>query len=181
MTDEASGASTPLTQGSVPAARVMRIAPMDLRQPRFRTAMRGYDKTEVVAFLAEAAEDYESALRELDRLRHDLTRSEVLLAEHREREGTLRNTLVTAQKLADDVKAAAQTEAQLVVREAQGRADLMIQQAQGRVEEVERSVTELRLRRGDAEGALESTIQALHRALEFIRAQDNDAASRAAR
>ncbi len=181
MTDEASGAAPPLTQGSVPAARVMRIAPMDLRQPRFRTAMRGYDKTEVVAFLTEAAEDYESALRELDRLRHDLTRSEVLLAEHREREGTLRNTLVTAQKLADDVKAAAQNEAQLIVREAQGRADLLVQQAQGRVEGVERSVTELRLRRRDAEGALENTIQALHRALEFIRDQDNDPASRAAR
>jgi len=183
MTDEAPGGpATPLTQGSVPAARVMRIAPMDLRQPRFRTAMRGFDKTEVVAFLTEAAEDYESALRELDRLRHDLTRSEALLAEHRERESTLRNTLVTAQRLADDIKVAAQNEAQLVVREAQGRADLLVQKAQGRIDEIERSVTELRLRRRDAEGALESTIQALHRALEFIRAQDpDDAASRPAR
>lgn len=175
MTDDASAdVSRPLTQGSVPAARVMRIAPMDLRQPRFRTTMRGFDKTEVVAFLTEASEDYESALRELDRLRHDLTRSEALLAEHRERESTLRNTLVTAQKLADDIKAAAQHEAQLVVREAQGRADQMVQQAQSQIGEIERSVTDLRLRRRDAEGALEATIQALTRALEFARAQDAD-------
>jgi len=182
MSDDAGSPATPLSQGSVPAARAMRIAPMDLRQPRFRTGMRGYDKTEVVAFLTEAAEDYESALRELDRLRHDLTRSEVLLAEHRDRESTLRNTLVTAQKLADDIKAAAQHEAELVVREAQGRADLLIQKAEGRIEEIERGVNELRLRRRDAEGALESTIQALHRALEFVRAQDPaGAAARAAR
>ena len=31
--------------------------------------MRGYDQTEVVAFLTEAADDYEHALREIDRLR----------------------------------------------------------------------------------------------------------------
>ena len=28
----------------------MRIAPLDLRQQRFRTTMRGFDQTEVVAF-----------------------------------------------------------------------------------------------------------------------------------
>jgi cell division initiation protein len=157
---------------SAPAARVMRVAPLDMRQPRFRTVVRGFDKTEVVAFLTEAADDYESALREIDRLRQDLARNEALLVEHRERENTLRNTLVTAQKLSDEIKASAQNEAQLVLREAQGRADLLVQKSQGRLEEIERSINELRLRRRDAEGALESTIQALYRALEFVRDQD---------
>ena len=168
-------------QGSAPAARVMRVAPLDMRQPRFRSAVRGFDKTEVVAFLTEAAEDYESALRDLDRARQDLARSESLLVEHRERENTLRNTLITAQKLADEIKASAQNEAQLILREAQGRADLIVQKSQGRLEELERSINELRLRRRDAEGALETTIQALQRALEFVREQDKneDATTRA--
>jgi cell division initiation protein len=172
MTDERTSDGTSTTEGSAPAARVMRIAPLDMRQPRFRTVMRGFDKTEVVAFLTEAADDYESALRENDRLRQDLGRSESLLVEHRERENTLRNTLVTAQKLADEIKASAQNEAQLMLREAQGRADLLLQKANGSLEEIERSITELRLRRRDAEGAVEAAIQALHRALEFVRDQD---------
>ncbi len=158
--------------GSPPPERVMRIAPLDLRQPRFRTALRGFDRTEVVAFLTEAAADYEQALRELDRLRQDLVRTEALLTEHREREANLRNTLLTAQRLADEIKESAQTEAKLIVREAQGRADLLLQKAQVRLEEVERDINELRLRRRDVEGTLESTIQALRRALEFIREQD---------
>jgi hypothetical protein len=58
------------------------------------------------------------------------------------------------------------------VREAQGRADLLIQKAQGRLDEIERDITEMRLRRRDVEGSLESSIQALYRALEFIRDQD---------
>jgi cell division initiation protein len=158
--------------GSVPAERVMRIAPLDLRQPRFRTAVRGFDKTEVVAFLTEAADDYEHALREIDRLRQDLQRMEGLLAEHRDRENNLRNTLLTAQRLADEVKTSAQNEGKMIVREAQGRADLLLQKAQGRLEEIERDINELRLRRRDVEGSLEASIQSLYRALEFIRDQD---------
>ena len=103
----------------------MRISPLDMRQQRFKTAMRGYDRTEVVAFLTEAADDYEHAMREIDRLRSDLMRMEALLAEHRERENNLRDTLLTAQRLADELKETAQTEAKLIVREAQGRADLL--------------------------------------------------------
>jgi DivIVA domain-containing protein len=52
--------------GSLPPGRVMRIAPLDLRQQKFKTAFRGFDKTEVVAFLIEAADDYEHALRSID-------------------------------------------------------------------------------------------------------------------
>jgi len=150
----------------------MRIAPLDLRQQRFRTALRGFDRTEVVAFLTEAADDYEHALREIDRLRQDLLRMEALLSEHREREANLRNTLLTAQRLADEVRAAAENEGKMIVREAQGRADLLLQKASARLEEIEHDINELRLRRRDVEGSLESSIQALYRALEFIREQD---------
>ena len=158
--------------GSLPAERVMRIAPLDLRQQRFRKKMRGFDPTEVVAFLTEAADDYEHALREIDRLRQDLARVESLLDEHRDRETNLRNTLLTAQRLADEYKEQAQNEAKMIVREAQGRADLLLQKAQVRLEEVERDINELRLRRRGVEGSLESSIQALYHALEFIRDQD---------
>jgi len=157
-----------------PPERVMRISPLDLRQQRFRTAMRGYDRTEVVAFLTEAADDYEHALREIDRMRSDLARMEALLGEHRDREANLRNTMLTAQRLADEIKEAAQNEAKLIVREAQGRADLLIQKAQVRLDEIDRDINELRLRRRDVEGSLESSIQALYRALEFIRDQDQN-------
>ena len=155
-----------------PPERVMRITPLDMRQQRFKPAVRGYDKTEVVAFLTEAADDYEHAMREVDRLRTDLIRTQSLLNEHRERENHLRDTLVTAQRVSGDLKDTAQTEAKLIVREAQGRADLLLQKAQVRLEEIERDINEMKLRRRDAEGMLEATIQAIYRALEFVRDQD---------
>jgi cell division initiation protein len=166
------GSTSAANAGTTPPERVMRIAPLDLRQQRFKKAVRGFDPTEVVAFLTEAADDYEHALREIDRLRQDLARMEALLTEHREREANLRNTLLTAQRLADEIKEAAQNESKLIVREAQGRADLLLQKAQVRLEEIERDINELRLRRRDVEGSLEASIQALYHALEFIRDQD---------
>lgn len=179
MFDPKNAPTTPLTgstaagdAGSAPPGRVMRIAPLDLRQQRFKTSFRGYDKTEVVAFLTEAADDYEHALREIDRLRQDLTRMEALLSEHRDREANLRSTLMTAQRLSDELKDAAQAEAKMILREAQGRADLLLQKAQARLEDVERDITELRLRRRGVEGSLETSIQTLYHALEFIRDRD---------
>jgi cell division initiation protein len=156
--------------------RPMRVTPLDMRQPHFRSAMRGFDKTDVVSFLAEASNDYEHSLRENDRLRSEIVRVESMLQEHRDRETNLRNTLLTAQRLADEVKEAAQSEAKIIVREAQGRADLLLQKAQARLEEIERDINELKLRRRDAEGQLEGAIQALYRALEFIRDQDQNRA-----
>jgi cell division initiation protein len=166
------GSTSAADSGSTPPERLMRVAPLDLRQQKFRTVFRGLDRTEVVAFLTEAADDYEHALREIDRLRQDLQRMEGLLGEHRERESNLRNTLLTAQRLADEIKDAAQNESKMIVREAEGRADLLLQRAQGRLGEVERDINELRLRRRGVEGSLEASIQALYHALEFIRDQD---------
>jgi cell division initiation protein len=152
--------------------RIMRISPLDVRQQRFKQAWNGFDRTEVVAFLTEAADDYEQALLEMDRLREDVKRLEALLAEHREREANLRNTLLTAQRLADEIRQNAQNEAKVIIREAEGRGDLILQKAAARLEEVERDITELRLRRRSVEGSLEASIQALYSALEFIREQD---------
>ena len=111
-------------------------------------------------------------MREIDRLRGDLMRMEALLAEHRQRENNLRDTLLTAQRLSDELKESAQTEAKLIVREAQGRADALLQKAQVRLDELDHDCNELKLRRRDAEGSVEATIQALYRALEFMRDQD---------
>ena len=118
----------------------MKVTPLDLRQQRFKTVMRGYDRGEVQAFLLEVADDYENALRENDKLRQDVAKLDAVLAEHRGQERNLRNTLLTAQKHADDIKEHAQTEAGLIMREAEGQRDLLLQKAQARLEDVQREI-----------------------------------------
>ena len=160
------------TSDAATPERSLKVAPLDLRKHRFRSAFMGFDRSEVTTFMAEAADDYERALLEIDRLRQEVARLSTHLAEHRDREANLRNTLLTAQKLADDVRQNAQHEAKLLVKEAEGRADLLLQKAQGRLDDIGREINELKLRRRDVELSVEGAIAALHHALEFIRAQD---------
>lgn len=150
----------------------MNVSPLDLRQAKFGTALRGFDKIEVTSFLMAAADDYEQALRETDRLRQDVSRLEAVLNEYREHEKSLKSTLMAAQKLADDITTNAESEAQRMVREAQSRSDLLLERTQARLEDVQREIDGLKLKRRDVETSLESTIQTLRNTLDYVREQD---------
>ena len=150
----------------------MNVSPFDLRQQRFRSAFRGFDKVEVASFLAAVADDYEQALRETDRLRQDLAKMEAALNEHRELERNLKATLTTAQRLADDIKTQADLEAKRIMREAEGRSDLLLEKTQARLEDVQRGIDGLRLKRKDVGTTIEATIQSLRSTIEFIAEQE---------
>jgi len=150
----------------------MNVSPLDLRQQRFRSAFRGFDKVEVASFLAAVADDYEQALRETDRLRQDLAKMEAALNEHRELEKNLKATMMTAQRLADDIRAQADQEAKRMMREAETRSDLLLEKTQGRLEDIQRGIDGLKLKRKDVETTIEATIQSLRNTLEFVHEQE---------
>jgi DivIVA domain-containing protein len=97
----------------------MNVSPLDLRQQRFKSTLRGFDKVEVTSFLAAVADDYEQALRE-----------------------------------------------------AEGRSDLLIEKTQARLEDIQRSIDGLRLKRKDVETTIEAAIQTLRNTLDFVREQE---------
>jgi cell division initiation protein len=145
--------------------RRVKVSPLDLRQLRFRTTFRGFDRAEVLALIAEVADEYENALREVDRLRQEVSTMEALLSQHREHERNLRDTLMTAQRVAEDMRANADVQAE-------GRSDLLLQKTQSRLEDIEREIDGMRLKRREVETTLESTISALRNTLEFVREQE---------
>ena len=153
--------------------RVLGVTPLDVRQAKFTTSMRGFDRTQVTAFLQEAAEGYDQALRENERIRQDVARLEASLTQYRDLEGILKSTLLTAQKAADDMREHAAKEAARIVREAEGRAELLMQKAEARQEDAQREIDALRLKRREAEANLESIIAALHGTIDFIREQEH--------
>jgi cell division initiation protein len=150
----------------------MNVSPLDLRQQKFKSAMRGYDRGEVDALLTAVADDYEGAIRDADRLRDEVARLEGLLAEHRSEEKSLKNTLISAQRLADELREKAEADAQRIVRDAEARADLIIQKAQTRHEDLQREIDGLRARRRETETSVEAIINALKNTLDFVREQD---------
>ena len=154
------------------ADRHMSVTPIDMRQREFGTAMRGFDRGEVTAFLVEAAGEYELALRENDRLRQEIIRLEASLHQFRELEGSLKSTLMSAQKIADDMRENAVKESQRLVREAEGQAEVIVQAAQGKIDAAQRDVDGLWMKRREAEAGVEATISVLQSTLEFMRERE---------
>jgi cell division initiation protein len=172
LSDKKTAADTEMQADRRPRESTMNVSPLDLRQQKFRRVVRGFDPVEVTSLLLAVADDYEQALREADRLRQEVSRLEGVLTEHREQERNLQSTLVVAQKLAEDIKANAELEAQRIVREAQGRSEFLLDKTQARLEDVQREIDGLKLKRKDVEVTIEATIQTLHNTLEFVREQD---------
>ena len=94
---------------------------------------------------------------------------DALLEQHREHERDLRNTMVTAQKLSEDIRINADAQARQIIREAEGRSDLLLQKTQARLEDVQREIDGMKMKRREVENSLESTITSLQGTLEFVR------------
>jgi cell division initiation protein len=117
----------------------MKISPMDIQRQTFARRIRGLDPEEVRSYLTLVAEEVAALQHERDDLARQLQHIKVLLEEHRERETILKNTLLTAQKLSEDIRDNARKQSESVVREAE--------LAQSRAHEVERSILDLRSHR----------------------------------
>jgi cell division initiation protein len=147
----------------------MKVTPLELRQRQFTTVMRGYDRAEVNTFLAQAADDFEALMLETDRLRQEAGKAEAALNEHRGQEKQLSNTLLTAQKIADDIREKAQHDAARFISEAEGRIAMMVEKSLSRVGEVQREIEALRVKRREVEISLEGLVVTLNKTLENVR------------
>src|SRR5687767_13756901 len=98
----------------------MRITPLDIQQQRFRTVWRGLDKAEVGAFLDTVAAEFEGLVREVNDLKEEQRRQRRVIDEHKERENALKETMITAQRVTDEIQRAAKKEADIIL----GRAEL---------------------------------------------------------
>ena len=122
----------------------MKISPMDLQRQTFAPRWRGYDTAEVRTYLNIVAEEIAALQRERDGLEQEVQSLRALFDEHRQRETILKNTLLTAQRLSEEMKEAARKQSESVVKEAEIQADRLLELAQSRAQEVERGILDLR-------------------------------------
>ncbi len=123
----------------------MRITPLDVRQQQFTVRMfRGFDVQEVDAFLQDIAEDYEAVLKDNAILKEQLAAHEERARSFAELEKTLRDTLVTSQRMTEELKANARREAQLIVDEARLQGEKILDEARAEEAKIKAEVLNLR-------------------------------------
>jgi cell division initiation protein len=131
----------------------MRITPMDIRQQQFTIRFRGFDRQEVDTFLADVAQDYEQLAKENALLKDQLAVLEERSRQIHELEKLLKETLTTAQRLAEEMKEEGKREATLLVREAELQGDKLLEEVRAEEAKIKAEILALkRTRRQLAEG-----------------------------
>ena len=122
----------------------MALTPMDIHNKEFTRSFRGYDDDEVDQFLDEIVEEFERLYKENIDLKDRLAMLADQISNYKTMENTLKETLVTAQKAADEVSESAQKKSDLIVQEAEGKARTIIDEANNKVNEIKKEFDEYR-------------------------------------
>ena len=103
------------------------ITPLDIENKKFsKQMMNGYNVEEVDDFLDEIQEDYEKNYRELATAKSKIDELTTSLEHYKNIETTLQNTLVMAQKTAEEVKNVAKQKSEQIINEAQQHSEELI-------------------------------------------------------
>jgi len=138
----------------------MRITPLDVRKQEFRRSVRGLDPDEVHAFLATVADEYEAVLTDNKQLREKVIELDEKVAEYRNMERTLRDTLLTAERVMTEARQNARKEAELIMRDAQVKAHEATASIQNQVDALRGQMRELRGQRDAFLARLQSLAEA---------------------
>jgi cell division initiation protein len=150
----------------------MRMTPLDIQQQRFRARWRGLDKSEVDAFLHLIAAEFEGMNREISELRDEQRHHKRLVEEYREREEALKETMITAQRVTEEITKAAKKEADIIIGRAELEAERIVEHAQGRLTEVLSDIAELKRQRAQFLGQLRGMLGTHNRLLDVIERED---------
>jgi cell division initiation protein len=144
----------------------MRITPHDIRQQQFSSKMfKGYDPQEVDAFLDDVAEDYEALLKEAALLKEQIGAQEERARGVTERERLLQETLVTTQRLVEEMQANAKREADLIVRDAELTGEKAVEAARGEEAKIRADILALKRMRRQLVEEVNSTLARYQRLL----------------
>jgi cell division initiation protein len=139
----------------------MNITPLDIQQQQFKGKMLGgLDPNDVDAFLQMVAAEMESLIRENTELKEQARKVALHLEELSQREVTLRDTMLAAQRVTEEMKANAQKEAHLIVSEAELKGERIVAEAENRLLQLNNQIHEVRRQKLQFETNLKSLLEA---------------------
>lgn len=139
----------------------MNITPLDIQQQQFKGKMLGgLDPNDVDAFLQIVAAEMETLIRENTELKEQGRKVALQLEELSQREVTLRETMLAAQKISEEMKVNAQKEARLIVSEAELKGERIVADAENRLLQLNNQIHDTRRQKTQFESNLKSLLEA---------------------
>ena len=121
------------------------ITPLDIENKKFaKQMMNGYNVDEVDDFLDELTIEYSKLYKENNELKSNQTDLNTDMEKYKSLETTLQNTLVIAQKTADEITAVAKEQAEQIVKEAELKAKSSLEEINTQILLKERELEEMK-------------------------------------
>ena len=154
----------------------MKLTPIEVDQQQFQRVFRGCDPDEVHRFLDLVSRELEELIRENAGLKEDLKRRDAQIVEFRAHEAQLREALVSAGRMSDEIRASARKEAEVVVAEAELRAGRIEADARERSAQFAAELHELKRQRARLLGEVRAILGSHARLLDAHEALDGEEA-----
>lgn len=138
----------------------MKIAPIDIAHKTFSKKTWGVDGEQVAEFLRSVASEMEALIKERNQLKEMIRERDLSILEYRERDKTLKDTIVTAQKMTERIREESEREARLITQDATQKADLIVRDARDSLKRVYREISDLQRARAQFETNLKAMIEA---------------------
>lgn len=138
----------------------MKIAPIDIAHKTFARKVMGLDADEVTDFLRDIADQMEEIIRERNSLKEAIRQKDIQIMEYKERDETLKATIATASKMADQIRVDAEREGRLIIGDAQHKAEMTVKDSRDALKRIYQEIADLKRTRLQFEVNLRSVCQA---------------------
>jgi cell division initiation protein len=145
--------------------RAVFLTPPEIQHQKLKTG-RGYDRSEVDKLLEHVTSSYEQVWLERDELRDRMTKLEGEVATFREAERYLSDTLVTAQRAAEELRSEAERETERLKQEALADLQQANTEAQRELDELRARIEQFRSRERELRSSLRAFLEAALRQIE---------------
>ncbi|WP_297861229.1 DivIVA domain-containing protein [Meiothermus sp.] len=143
------------------------LTPLDIRYQEFRQGLRGYSVAEVREYLGRVADVQTALIEENERLRSHIRELEAELARSKEGEAELKRAVVAAERIAREIKAQAEREAELIKRETESERQAALQELIDQMKRIKADIEQVRNERdlfvGQFRALLEGYMSSLDR------------------
>lgn len=148
----------------------MRMTPLDVQSHQFASRFRGCDPEEVAAFLRLVSEDYEALVHENGSQADRIRRLEGRVKELSAQENLLKETLVSAQAMTEEMGRTTERQAQLRLAEVEVRAEKILDASHRRAARLSQDIREMRALRSRLAESLRSAAETHLALLETLEA-----------
>lgn len=150
----------------------MKLTALEIKQQQFEKSIRGYDVSEVNAYLNLVASEWEHMVGKVKEMEAQLEKMDEKLKHYERVEQALHETLQTAKDSAEQKLVGAKKESRNIIEKAEMESDAIVREANQKRQQIRQSILRLLDRREEIVGGMKSYLDMAQESLQHFSKDD---------